>query len=96
MKAKIENNELIVSIPLNDPPIKSKSEKTMILASSHGNQKIEIDGVVFWIGLNCYTYPDLLKNFGSKPKKNLSAKEQKEIKEHNEKVSERITNGKVQ
>ena len=61
MKAEIVNDELVIHIPINDPPKASKSGKTVVLASSYGNQQIEIDGCMYWIGINCYTYPDMLK-----------------------------------
>lgn len=89
MKAEIKNNELQISIPISLPPQKSKSGKTLILASTRGNQKVELEGCDFWIGLNVYTYPDMIKGFRFKTKpKELSAEEQRKIEEHNRKVSE--------
>lgn len=96
MKVRIEKDVLHISIPINNPPTPSKGGKTVLLATSHGNQKVELDGCEFWLGLNCYTYPELLKGFRStSSKKKFSVKEKKEVEKHNRKVSEDIKNGKV-
>ncbi len=94
MEVKIEKNNLIISIPINNPPEKSKSGKTVILASSHGNQKVEINGVAYWVGVNCYTYPNLLEGSKSAPEKKLSPAEQKKVKKHNKEVTERMSDEK--
>lgn len=56
MKVTQENGELVVRIPLNDPPAPSKSGKTLVVASSHGNQPtaVEVNGKPVTIGLNAY------------------------------------------
>jgi hypothetical protein len=54
----IENGKLKVSMDINKTPVKSKTGKTLIVASTHGNQKVEIDGKFYYIGINCYCYPD--------------------------------------
>jgi len=41
MKATIENGELIIRLPLNKTPVPSTSGKTLVIASTHGNQKTE-------------------------------------------------------
>ena len=41
MKATIENGELIIRLPVNKTPILSTSGKTLIIASTHGNQKTD-------------------------------------------------------
>ena len=91
MQATIENGELVVRLAINQPHVESKSGKTMSLASSHGNQKVDIDGVQHWIGLNCYTYQKLLDEAQAKPKgkakKPLSAKAKAQIKSHNDEVT---------
>jgi len=56
MHATIENGELVVRIPVNDPPSPSKSGKTLIVASSGGNRATAavVDGQPVVIGLNAY------------------------------------------
>jgi hypothetical protein len=56
MKVTIENNELVVSMPLEKPTL-SASGKTMVVASSRGNQKtgVMVEGKEVIIGFNAYT-----------------------------------------
>jgi len=56
MKATIENGELVVRIPVQDPPRPSKTGKTLIVASSGGNQATAatVDGKPVVVGLNAY------------------------------------------
>lgn len=56
MKVSIENNELVIRIPVENPPQPSASGKTLVVASSRGNQKtdVEIMGKPITIGLNAY------------------------------------------
>lgn len=94
MKVVIEGKNLVITIPIEEPLTKSKSGKSFILASTRGNKQIEIEGTIFFLGVNCYTYPADAENFRSnKPKKKLTEKEKKKIEEHNKKVSERIADG---
>jgi hypothetical protein len=57
MKVSIEKGELVIRIPANvkNPP-ESASGKTLIVASSHGNQKtgVQVLGKELTIGLNAY------------------------------------------
>lgn len=55
MQAKIENNELVIRIPLGKPK-PSSSGKTLIVASTGGNYQtdIEINGKPVFVGLNAY------------------------------------------
>ena len=86
------NGNLVIRIPVNSPPKPSNSKKTLILASSHGNQKVEIEGVTYWLGVNCYTYPDMLtKAQPEKLSKELTAEQKKEIEEHNKEVTKKIS-----
>lgn len=39
IQAKIENGELVIRIPIKDPPVKSSSGKTLIVASTRGPRK---------------------------------------------------------
>lgn len=55
MKAEIVNNELVIRLPLGKPT-PSASGKTLVVATSHGNQKTEakVDGKPIVIGVNAY------------------------------------------
>ena len=55
MKVKIENGNLIVEISLQEPQ-PSNSQKTMVVASTHGNKvtTVEVKGKPVVIGLNAY------------------------------------------
>jgi hypothetical protein len=59
MEAKIEGNNLIITIPTQTPQ-PSKSGKTLVVASSRGNQKTSatINGKQIVIGLNAYIYKE--------------------------------------
>ena len=57
MKATIKNGELQITIPTNPEPVKSKTGKTEVIASTHGNQPVAIDGRTVYIGVNCYQKP---------------------------------------
>ena len=56
MKVTIENGELVVRIPVNAPPRPSKSGKTLIVATSGGNQTTtaEVNGKPVTVGFNAY------------------------------------------
>lgn len=56
MQAAIENGELVIRLPLNRTPVPSLSGKTLVVASSHGNQKTDavINGQPVIIGVNAY------------------------------------------
>jgi hypothetical protein len=56
MKATIENGELVIRLPLNKTPVASMSGKSLVVASSHGNQKTDavINGQPIVIGVNAY------------------------------------------
>ena len=58
MNAKIENGKLIIELPINDPPQHSRTGKTLVIASTHGNKKVKIDTENIYIGVNAYSYPD--------------------------------------
>lgn len=60
MKVTVEKNELVVRIPLQEPR-QSTSGKTMVVASTHGNQKTGCTlasgpgkGKEITLGLNAY------------------------------------------
>jgi hypothetical protein len=55
MKVTIENNELVIRIPMTDPR-PSASGKTLVVASSGGNKATTatVNGKPVIIGLNAY------------------------------------------
>lgn len=54
--AKIEGRKLIVTLDLDGSPHPSASGKTLVVASSHGNQATTatIDGKPIIVGVNAY------------------------------------------
>lgn len=56
MHASIEDNELVLRIPLLAAPTRSKSGKTLLVATSGGNVKTEatVNGKQVIVGLNAY------------------------------------------
>ena len=56
MQATIENNMLVVRIPMNAVPTPSASGKTLSVASSGGNKSttVQVNGQPVIIGLNAY------------------------------------------
>jgi len=55
MQVQIKGDKLVIEIPLEQPK-PSSSGKTMVVASSHGNQVTQatIDGKPVIVGLNAY------------------------------------------
>ena len=55
MEVKIENNTLVIRIPMQQPA-PSASGKTLVVASTHGNVKTTamVNGKPVTIGLNAY------------------------------------------
>ena len=56
MKVEIKNGKLVVEIDINNPPIPSASGKTLVVASSRGNQPTTatVNGKSVVVGLNAY------------------------------------------
>ena len=56
MKAYIENGELVIRLPLNKSPVPSSSGKTLVIASSRGNQRTDavVSGQPVIVGVNAY------------------------------------------
>lgn len=54
--AKIENNELIIRLPMNDKPVRSASGKTLVVASTFGNKETDcvVQGKKVVVGINAY------------------------------------------
>lgn len=55
MKVEIKGNELIITVEMQKPT-PSASGKTLVVASSHGNQTTTamVDGKTVVVGLNAY------------------------------------------
>lgn len=56
MKAEIKDGNLILTIPMNPTPVASASGKTLVVASTHGNQvtSVTVDGKPVAVGVNAY------------------------------------------
>ncbi len=56
MKVTIEGGELVIRLPLHNPPVPSAGGKTLVVASTRGNQKTEavVNGQPVTIGVNAY------------------------------------------
>ncbi|AFL88053.1 hypothetical protein Terro_1757 [Terriglobus roseus DSM 18391] len=56
MQVSVEGNELVIRIPLLAEPTKSKSGKTLLVASSGGNIETQatVNGKPITVGLNAY------------------------------------------
>jgi hypothetical protein len=56
MKVMIEGGELVIRLPLHDPPLPSQSGKTLVIASTRGNQRTEavVNGQHVTVGVNAY------------------------------------------
>jgi len=55
MKVEIIDGNLVVTLPL-EKPTPSASGKTLVVASTHGNQRttVQIDGKFVTVGVNAY------------------------------------------
>ena len=60
LTVNIIDDKLVIELPVNEPLVKSKSGKTLVVASSHGNQRVnaELNGKQININLNAYVYPN--------------------------------------
>jgi hypothetical protein len=56
VKVSIENGELVIRLPVNKPPVLSSTGKTLVIASTHGNQRTEalVEGQPVVVGVNAY------------------------------------------
>ena len=57
MKCEVKNKQLIITIDMQDPT-PSVSGKTLVVATTHGNQKTEVmvKGQALTVGLNAYIH----------------------------------------
>jgi hypothetical protein len=58
LTATIDCNDLVIRLPLNNKPVSSSSGKSLVVASSHGNQKTEaiVNGQPVIVGVNAYIF----------------------------------------
>jgi hypothetical protein len=58
MTASIEGEYLVIRVPLNSKPTPSASGKTLVVATSHGNNQteIEVQGKPVFVGVNAYIH----------------------------------------
>jgi hypothetical protein len=56
MKVSEENGELVIRVPMNKNPQPSASGKTLIVATSNGNQPttVQVNGKPVTVGFNAY------------------------------------------
>ena len=56
MKVTIESGEIVIRLAMNPTPQPSASGKTLVVASSHGNQASAaiVNGKPVVVGVNCY------------------------------------------
>ena len=56
MEVELKGKKLIITIDVNPEPIPSASGKTLVVASTHGNQQttVMIDGKPVVVGVNAY------------------------------------------
>ncbi len=56
VNAVIEGDELVIRLPINKEPVRSKSGKTFIVATTNGNitTDILVDGSPVVLGVNAY------------------------------------------
>lgn len=52
----VDGTDLVIRVPMNPQPVPSASGKTLVVASSHGNQVTEctVDGKKVTVGVNAY------------------------------------------
>jgi len=56
VNAIVEGNELVIRLPINQGKVRSKSGKTLIVATTNGNIQTDIliDGTPVVLGVNAY------------------------------------------
>ncbi len=56
MTVEIKDNKLVITIDMNPKPVPSASGKTLVVASSHGNQRTNatMNGKPIIVGVNAY------------------------------------------
>jgi len=58
LTATIEGNDLVIRVPLNATPVLSSTGKSLVIATSHGNQKTKamVNGQPVVVGVNAYIF----------------------------------------
>lgn len=57
--AEVQDNALVVTIPLDVSPGPSKSGKTLVIGSTRGNAEVKDTPIgTLRLGVNCYQYPE--------------------------------------
>jgi hypothetical protein len=56
----VEGNTLTITVDLSETIGPSSSGKTVIIGTTHGNQRIkaQVPGGFVWVSVNVYRYPD--------------------------------------
>jgi hypothetical protein len=56
MQTELKGNKLVITLDINKKPVPSASGKTLVVATTHGNQPtaVQIDGKVLVVGVNAY------------------------------------------
>ncbi len=56
MQVTEEKNQIVIRIDKNKTPVASSTNKTLQVASSHGNTptSLQVDGSPLIVGVNCY------------------------------------------
>ena len=54
LTATIEDDFLVIRVPMNPTPIRSATGKSLVVASSHGNKEtdLEVEGKPVFVGVN--------------------------------------------
>jgi hypothetical protein len=54
--AKLDGDELVIRVPMNEKPERSTSGKTLVVASTHGNKETDVvvGGKKVVVGVNAY------------------------------------------
>lgn len=55
--AEVKGSKVILTLDLSGSGTPSTSGKTMVIASTHGNQPVKVNGKVFKVGVNVFTKP---------------------------------------
>jgi hypothetical protein len=59
LTATIEGDFLVIRVPMNPKPVRSATGKSLVIASSRGNGRteLEVDGKPVFVGVNAYIFP---------------------------------------
>ena len=56
MKVEIIDDKLVITLPIKNPPLPSKTGKSLVVATTNGNQPtaIQIQGKLLAVGVNAF------------------------------------------